>query len=276
MNLISASDLRSQLASVRLLDARPDSTDYAAGHLPGALHADLNRQLSTASDPGHDPARGGRHPLPSLPRFAAQVGAWGIGPATRIVLYDANGGGNAAARLWWMLRALGHEEVRVLDGGLPKALGAGMPLTSDLAPVTTLGPYPVARWQFPTVDAEEVETLRKDPGRKLLDVRSQERWRGESEPFDPVAGHIPGSLNLPWNENLGPDGCFKSPEALRALYGPLLDGTPPERLAVHCGSGVTACHTLLALDVAGLPGAALYVGSWSEWCRSDRDRDPRP
>ncbi len=204
------------------------------------------------------------------------MGAWGIGPATRVVLYDANGGGNAAARLWWMLRALGHADVLVLDGGLPEALRAGMALTSDLPPVATLAPYPTERWQLPMVEAEEVEILRKDPGRKLLDVRSRERWRGETEPFDPVAGHIPGSLNLPWNENLGPDGRFKNPEALRAQYGPLLDGTSPGRLAVHCGSGVTACHTLLALEIAGLPGASLYVGSWSEWCRSGRDMDPRP
>ncbi len=276
MSLISASDLRSQLASVRLLDARPDPADFAAGHLPEALHADLNRQLSSATEPGHDPARGGRHPLPALPHFAAQVGNWGIGPSTRVVLYDGAGGGNAAARLWWMLRALGHEEVHVLDGGLPEALRAGMTLTSEPTTVIGRAPYPAKSWQLPTVDAEAVETLRKDRDRKLLDVRSRERWRGETEPFDPVAGHIPGSLNLPWNENLGPDGRFKSPEALRALYEPLLDGTPPERLSVHCGSGVTACHTLLALEVAGLPGAALYVGSWSEWCRSGRECGPRP
>jgi thiosulfate/3-mercaptopyruvate sulfurtransferase len=276
MPLIAAHELRSSSTPVRLLDARPDPAEFAAGHLPGAQHADLNRQLSTASDPGHDPAMGGRHPLPPLRRFAAQVGVWGIGPSTRVVVYDANGGGNAAARLWWMLRALGHEDVLVLDGGLPEAVRAGMTLTSDLAPVAALGPYPTEGWRLPTVDADEVETLRKDPGRKLLDVRSRERWRGDTEPFDPVAGHIPGSVNLPWNENLGPDGCFKRPEVLRALYEPLLDGTPPERLAVHCGSGVTACHTLLALEVAGLSGAALYVGSWSEWCRSSRDRDPRP
>jgi len=276
MPLITALELQSLPAPVRLLDVRPDPAEYAVGHLPGALHAELNRHLSTASDPGHDPASGGRHPLPPLPRFAAQVGGWGIGPKTRVVLYDANGGGNAAARLWWMLRALGHEEVRVLDGGLPEALRVGMTLTSEPAAVPALAPYPAERWQFPLVDAEGVEFLRKDPRRRLLDVRSRERWRGETESLDPVAGHIPGSLNLPWNENLGPDGRFKSPEALRAQYELLLGGTPPERLAVHCGSGVTACHTLLALEVAGLPGASLYVGSWSEWCRSGRDREPHP
>jgi thiosulfate/3-mercaptopyruvate sulfurtransferase len=270
MPLISATDLRDRLASVHLLDVRQSPEEYAAGHLPGALHADLNRQLSTASDPGHDPARGGRHPLPPLDRFAAQVGAWGIGPDTEVVAYDAQGGGNAAARLWWMLRALGHERVAVLDGGLAAALEAGLTLTVEIPAVPMLPPHPADRWRLPMVDAEAVDALRRDPARKLMDARSSERWRGENETLDPIPGHIPGSINLYWADNLGPDGRFKTPEALRAQYEALLDGTPPERLAVHCGSGVTACHNLLALEVAGLPGAALYVGSWSEWCRSDR------
>lgn len=272
MPLISAPDLRDRLASIRLLDARQDPAEYASGHLPGALHADLNRHLSMASDPGHDPARGGRHPLPPLDRFATQVGAWGIDPDTEVVVYDAAGGSNAAARLWWMLRALGHEHVAVLDGGLQAALGAGMTMTVESVSVPPLPPYSANRWRLPLVDAEAVDALRLDPSRKLLDARSAERWRGENETLDPVPGHIPGSVNLYWAENLGPDGRFKSPEALRAQYEALLDGTPPERLAVHCGSGVTACHALLALEVAGLPGASLYVGSWSEWCRSHREK----
>jgi thiosulfate/3-mercaptopyruvate sulfurtransferase len=273
MTLISALDLQARRSTIRLLDVRPGDA-YAAGHLPGALHAELERHLSTASAPGHDPARGGRHPLPTVAAFAAQLGAWGIGPDTEVVAYDASGGSNAAARLWWMLRALGHGRVAVLDGGLQAALGAGMTLTVESSSVLPAGPYPATGWLLPTADAEAVELLRLDSGRKLLDVRSAVRWRGDAEPFDPVAGHIPGSLNLAWNENLGPDGCFKSPEVLRAQYESLLNGTPPERLTVHCGSGVTACHTLLALDLAGLSGAALYVGSWSEWCRGGRDKSP--
>lgn len=270
MPLISASALRDRLAYVRLLDARQDAADHAAGHLPGAFHADLNRHLSTATDPGHDAARGGRHPLPPVARFAAQLGAWGIGPDTEVVAYDAAGGSNAAARLWWMLRALGHERVAVLDGGLAAALEAGLTLTVDLPTASPLPPYPADRWRLPLVDAEAVEAIRRDPVRKLVDARSPERWRGENETLDPVPGHIPGSVNLYWADNLGPDGRFKTPAALRAQYEAILDGTPPERLAIHCGSGVTACHNLLAMAVAGLPGAALYVGSWSEWCRSDR------
>ena len=276
MNLLSISNLRSQLASTLLLDARPEQADYAVGHLPGAIHADLNRHLSTSSDPGHDSARGGRHPLPSPERFAAQLGAWGITPATDVVVYDASGGGNAAARLWWMLRALGHRQVRLLDGGLPAALVAGWTLTVEPAELAPALPYPAERWLLPTVDMKGVEAMRQDPTQGLLDVRSAERWRGDTEPFDPVAGHIPGSLNLAWNHNLGPDGRFRSPEALRAQYQALLGDLPADRLTVHCGSGVTACHTLLALEVAGLSGASLYVGSWSEWCRSGRELSQAP
>jgi thiosulfate/3-mercaptopyruvate sulfurtransferase len=261
---------------MQLLDARPDAAAYAAGHLPGALHADLNRHLSTASDPGHDPAQGGRHPLPPVDRFAAQLGAWGIRPDSEVLVYDASGGGNAAARLWWMLRALGHEGVWLLDGGLSAALAVDLPLTVEEPAVAPAPPYPATGWLLPTADAAAVDALRHDPTRMLLDVRSGERWRGDSEPFDPVAGHIPGSRNLAWNDNLNPDGRFKPPEALRSQYQALLGETPPNRLTVHCGSGVTACHSLLALEVAGLTGAALYVGSWSEWCRGGREKSPDP
>lgn len=258
------------LGEVRLLDARPGAEAYAAGHLAGALHADLNTDLSSASAPGFDPARGGRHPLPDAARFAARLGAWGIGPGTPVVVYDAAAGGSAAARAWWMLRALGHADVAVLDGGLPAALAAGLPLTTEVPAVAPLPPYPRASWALPTVEMDGVAARLADPGWKVLDVRSAERWRGETEPLDPVPGRIPGTVNVPYAENLGPGGRFRPPAALRELYLRRLAGTPPERLVVHCGSGVTACHTLLALEAAGLHGAALYVGSYSEWCRSGR------
>ncbi len=269
--LISAEALLAAPTSVRLLDARPGVEGYAAGHLDGALHADLNVQLSAASEPGFDPARGGRHPLPSLATWCAQLGAWGIGPETRVVASDAAAGGNAAARLWWMLRAVGHRNVAVLDGGLQAAQAAGAALTTALPPpVPAALPYPCSAWQRPTVALAAVERLVQDPAWKVLDVRSRERWRGESEPLDPVAGRIPGTVNLPFAENLDAAGRFKPPAELRASYLALLAGTPPERLVVHCGSGVTACHTLLALELAGLDGASHYVGSFSEWCRSGR------
>jgi len=267
--LVSPESLRQSPLPHRLLDARAAEA-YAAGHLPGALHADPERALS-AADPGFDPRRGGRHPLPSPARWAAQLGAWGVGPDSWVVAYDAASGGNAAARLWWMLRAVGHDRVAVLDGGLPAALAAGYAATAEApAALTTRPPYPAAAWRLPLADLAEVERRLADPSWKVLDVRSRERWRGEAEPYDPPAGRIPGTVNLPYTDNLGPDGRFLPPERLRALYLPLLGGTPPERLVVHCGSGITACHTLLALELAGLRGAALYVGSYGEWCRNGK------
>ena len=269
--LVSAEDLARSTIPVRLLDARPGAEAYVSGHLEGALHADLNVHLSSASEPGFDPSRGGRHPLPAAAAWAVQLGAWGIAPGTRVVVYDAVSGANAAARLWWMLRAFGHAEVAVLDGGFQAAQAAGLAVTqAEPAPVPALGPYPADGWRWPTADLVAVERRVGDPGWKVLDVRSRERWRGEVEPFDPVPGRIPGTVNLPYAENLDAAGRFKPPEALRAAYGALLGGTPTDRLVVHCGSGVTACHTLLALEHAGLAGASLYVGSYSEWCRSGR------
>jgi thiosulfate/3-mercaptopyruvate sulfurtransferase len=272
MPLISASELLDRHPTIRLLDTRSGRETYASGHLPGACYADPDRDLSRASDPDHDPARGGRHPLPSVARFAACLGAWGIGPDTEVVTYDASGGGDSAARLWWMLRALGHTRVWVLDGGLTAALEAGLPLTTEVPTVTPSAPYPGDHWRLPQVDLATVARLRQDPAWKLLDVRAPERWRGETEPFDPVAGRIPGSRNRAWTDSLGPDGRFLPRAHLRAAFLELLGDTPPERLMVHCGSGVTACHTLLALEAAGLPGASLYTGSWSEWCRSDQPK----
>jgi thiosulfate/3-mercaptopyruvate sulfurtransferase len=268
--LISPEDLRGQLHGLRLLDARPGPKVYAAGHLPGALHADLDRDLSTASWEGFDPSRGGRHPLPPSGRFARQLGDWGIAPETDVVVYDDQSGAKAAARLWWMMRALGHTRVQVLDGGLLAAAQAGLAPDTRAPEVESLTAYPDRGWTLPTVDIDVVEELTKSKRWKVLDVRSGERYRGEVEPLDPVAGHIPGALNLCFTENLGPDGRFKSKGELRLLYDQLRGDTAPDHIAVHCGSGVAACHTLLALDVAGLTGSALYVGSWSEWCRSGR------
>jgi thiosulfate/3-mercaptopyruvate sulfurtransferase len=269
--LISAEELAASLPRVRVIDARPDRAAYVSGHLPGALHADLNVHLSGVSEPGFDPAKGGRHPLPSPATWAAQLGAWGIGPETKVVIYDAANGGNAAARMWWMLRAFGHEQVAVLDGGLDRALRPGLHLvTGDSPAPPPHASYPCGRWHRPTVGVAELDRVLQDPNWKVLDVRSRERWRGEVEPIDPVAGRIPGTVNLPFADNLEPDGTFKSSAALRAMYLTLLDGTPPARLVVHCGSGVTACHTLLALESAKLEGASLYVGSYGEWCRSTR------
>jgi thiosulfate/3-mercaptopyruvate sulfurtransferase len=268
--LLSPAGLRNLLSTspdLVLLDARPGPDAYAAGHLAGARHADLNTQLSAAGDPGFDAARGGRHPLPPLDRWLRQLGEWGIGPGTMVVIYDDQAGANAAARAWWMLRAVGHDDVRVVDGDFREA----GPLTSELPHVEPRPPYPAERWQRPIAALGSVDKLRHDGAWRVLDVRSSPRFRGETEPIDPIAGHIPGAINLPFDQNLE-GGRFKPAEALREQYTALFGDVRPDRVIVHCGSGVTACHTLLALEAAGLAGASLYVGSWSEWCRNDLPR----
>jgi thiosulfate/3-mercaptopyruvate sulfurtransferase len=269
--VISAREL-ALLSDVVLLDCRPDPRAYGAGHLIGARHAQLERDLAA---PTSDPAHGGRHPLPSVRDLAVTLGSWGIAPSSRVIAYDDQGGANAAARLWWMLRAVGHRDVQVVDGGLAALRDAGFAMTTE-EPVPGAGPpYPCAELADAIVDIDDVERARGAADRRLIDVRAAFRFRGDSDPFDPVAGHIPGARNAPYAENLRADGTFKSADELRALLTGVLDGIAPAQTIVHCGSGVTACHTLLALDRAGLHGARLYVGSWSEWCRhTERAREP--
>ncbi len=233
--------------------------EYRAAHIPGAVYAHLDRDLS-----GLLTGRNGRHPLPDVETFKARLGRWGVGPGVQVAVYDQSDG-MFASRLWWMLRALGHESVAVLEGGWIKWQAEGRPQRAgDEARPSVV--FTGAERLAGTVTPDEAGRLAQDPDTRLLDARAPERYRGETEPIDPVAGHIPGAVNLPYTENLGADGRFKSFEALRALYGSL----DPARLVVHCGSGVTACHTLLAMDQAGLPGGALFVGSWGEWCRTSR------
>lgn len=271
--VITLEELRPRLSGVRLLDARPGeagSRAYREAHLAGAAHAELNSQLSAATK---DAARGGRHPLPDLATWTRQLGAWGIDPQTPVVVYDAQGGANAAARCWWMIRAVGHQEVAVLEGGFEAARAAGLPTESGVPPeLPSCPPYPAREWQLPVATLEEVEARRSDARFKVVDVRDEVRYRGEEEPYDPVAGHIPGATNLPFRLNLDEAGRFRSPADLAAHFDSALGETPAERVIVHCGSGVTACHTLLAMERAGLRGASLYVGSWSEWCLNDHDK----
>lgn len=272
--IVSPAGLKELIAGgggIVLLDCRPGGETFAAGHLPGAVHAELNRDLSAASEPDFDPRVGGRHPLPSLESWRRTLARWGIAPGTDVVAYDDQAGANAASRAWWMLRSVGHERVAVLDGGFQAAVEEGIPVTTQAPADAGLEPYPADRWQLPMVGIELVDELRSDPNARVLDVRSAERFRGEIELIDPVAGHVPGAVNLFYGRNLE-HGRFKSPEALREQYETLLGRTPPHHLVVYCGSGVTACHTLAALEAAGIHGAALFIGSWSEWCRSDRPR----
>lgn len=273
MSLLDPNDLAALDAPhLVCIDARSGPAGraaYAEGHLPGAIHVDLERDLAAPPRPD---GRGGRHPLPDPIAWAALLGRLGIGPESTVIVYDDQGGANAAARFWWMLRASGHANVRVLDGGGPAAKAAGVRWVPDDPTPTSRPLYPIKSMDRFIASLEDVERASHDSGSVLLDVRSPERHRGEIEPIDPIAGHLPGARNVPFASNLDARGRFRSPEELRALYAPLLAKAPPERWIVHCGSGVTACHTLLALEHAGLPGARLYVGSFSEYCRLHPDR----
>lgn len=253
-----------------LLDARPGPA-WAEGHFEGALDADLNRFLSTVSDPGFDPTPLGRHPLPPVERWSRQLGLWGIGPQTPVLIYDGVRGEMGACRLWWMLKAVGHGPVAILEGGIEAGKAEGRLWTTDPTPAPPpVDDYPASSWGWPLVDVDQAAVFARDADKRLIDVRSPERWRGEVEPLDPVAGHIPGSINVFLQNNLTSDGRFRPAEELRAFYDKVFAGLSPSQVAVHCGSGVSACATLYALDKAGLGGAALYVGSYSQWCRTGR------
>jgi thiosulfate/3-mercaptopyruvate sulfurtransferase len=253
-----------------LIDARA-GTDakerYQANHLEGALFADLETELSQKSS---DPAQGGRHPLPPVEKFARFLGQLGIGPESHVVVYDDKSGALAAARLWWMLRAIGHEKVQVLDGGFQAAVAAGFPNSSKMETPLQGPPYPADSWKLPTVQIDEVEKVSQDPRFQVIDVREEERYQGKKEPIDLVAGHIPGAVNVPFSGNLDAAGFFRSPEELREKYAQTLGGRDAAHVIVHCGSGVTACHTLLAMNYAGMEIPKLYVGSWSEWSRKGK------
>ncbi|MDF7811825.1 sulfurtransferase [Hymenobacter sp. YC55] len=253
---------------VVLVDARsgPEARQqYQQLHLAGARHVDLDQDLAAKVV---DAANGGRHPLPPIEQFAKLLGSLGIQPNTHVVVYDDKNGANAAARFWWMLRAAGHTQVQVLDGGLPAALSAGLPTASGLEAAGSSAPYPTSGWQWPTATAADVQQATQTGQGLVIDVREARRFRGEIEPIDLVAGHIPGAVNVPFTDNLDAEGNFLSPQALKEKYSTLIDQYPAG-VIVHCGSGVTACHTLLAIDYAGLEVPKLYVGSWSEWSRNE-------
>ncbi|HYQ37969.1 MAG TPA: sulfurtransferase [Pseudomonas sp.] len=266
--LISPQDLARRLGQPGLviLDCRFALEDpaygqhaHAAGHLPGACFADLEQDLSAPVVAGHT----GRHPLPDPQRLCRRLREWGVSNDSDIVLYD-DGPGAFAARAWWLLLWLGKREgVYLLDGGFNAWQGAGLPLERQPAHPAG-GDFTGAPDDSLVLSADEVLQRLADPGLMLLDARGAPRFRGEVEPIDPVAGHIPGARCAPFIDNLGNDGRFLSPEALRQRFASLL-GSPPDQLVAYCGSGVTACHNLFALCLAGYPLARLYAGSWSEW-----------
>ncbi|MFP5348408.1 MAG: sulfurtransferase [Gammaproteobacteria bacterium] len=231
---------------------------YAAAHIPGARYAHLNDDLSAPVT-----ARTGRHPLPDPARLARLLGAWGIDQSKQVVAYDDSSGA-MAARLWWLLRWLGHEAAAVLDGDWRVWLRERRPQTAEV-PTVTATTFNARPGSLPAVDADAVLQAVGTGQALLVDARAEERFRGEVEPFDSVAGHIPGAVNLPFEDNLQPNGCFLPAAELREQYRALLGDRAPATVMHMCGSGVTACHNLLAMEHAGLAGSRLYVGSWSEW-----------
>lgn len=274
--LIDAETLKQILhdADVILVDANgaPDARSvYEDHHLEGALFVDMNKQLAEVPA---NAAHGGRHPLPSAEKFADTLASLGITPASRVVAYDDKNGSNAAARFWWMLKAVGHKQVHVLDGGYQAAVAAGIPITREVSKPPVVARYPARAFGLPMAGIADVDKARQDPQYRVVDVRDAYRYNGEREPIDLIAGHIPGAVNIPFTGNLGGDGKFLSADALHEKYQQALGNIPTSRVIVHCGSGVTACHTLLAISHAGFDIPLLYVGSWSEWSRNDKPIAP--
>jgi thiosulfate/3-mercaptopyruvate sulfurtransferase len=271
--LIDADSLQNLLAKpgLAVVDCRfdlmkPDAgrQAYLAAHIPGARYADLNRDLAAPIGP-----HTGRHPLPSPEAFAKRLGHWGIGNETQVVAYD-EANGSMAARLWWMLRWLGHGAVAVLDGGFKAWTAHGGALESGETAIHHAERFTARIDPKAVVTTAELEQVLRDSNTVLVDARAPERYAGTMEPIDPVAGHIPGAVNHPFSANLGPDGRFLSAAELERRWRERLPGRDLENLVAMCGSGVTACHNLLSLEVAGLPGGKLYAGSWSEWIRDPR------
>ena len=266
--LISARDLAARLGSDDLLivDCRFDITeagkgerDYALAHIPGAVYADLDRDLSDLSKQG-----AGRHPLPGDAVFSAALSRWGWQPDTYVVAYDDANGALAAARLWWLLRLIGHSHVAVLDGGFAAWRAAALPL-EDGVPAPRHGDIAASIDRAQIVWFDELERRLDDHSAVLLDARAAPRYRGEIEPLDAKAGHVPGARNRPFADNLVADGTFKPPQTLRAEFEGLIGAHTPRDVVHMCGSGVTACHNLLAMEHAGLGGSRVFAPSWSGW-----------
>jgi thiosulfate/3-mercaptopyruvate sulfurtransferase len=234
---------------------------YDKGHIPGARYAHLDDDLARKPGPTE-----GRHPLPEPAAFVAKLGEWGIGPTDTVIAYD-EASGAVAARLWWLLRWIGHQRCAVLDGGFAAWVEAGYDVEQRAAP-SVAGRYPVPKPRLDLVVATRDIAARQAAGDLLVDARAAPRYRGEQETIDPVAGHVPQAHSRPFSSNVTPAGRFRPPGELRAELLELLAGREPGQLIAMCGSGVTACHLLLAMEAAGLAGGRLYAGSWSEWIRN--------
>ena len=248
-----------------LMNPSAGYAQYVEQHIAGAQHADLDKHLAT-----HDPAlqvNGGRHPLPQREVFAAWLQSVGVNQDTQVVVYDRNGM-NYCGRLWWMLKWCGHDAVAVLDGGLQAWMNASGALASGAEAAHAPGNFALREPLVKLVTTAAVSAHLNDGTQTLIDARGAPRYRGEVEPLDPVAGHIPGALNRPFNNNLNADGFFKNADELRTEFTALLGSAKPETVVHHCGSGVSAVPNVLAMEVAGLGRTALYAGSWSEWCNT--------
>ncbi|KIX19921.1 sulfurtransferase [Flavobacterium sp. 316] len=260
-----------QTSSIILIDASNGKNaydNYLDSHLQGALFVDLNTQLADIKE---DVAVGGRHPLPTVEQFSKVLSDLGIIPESHVVVYDDKNGANASARFWWMMKAVGHEKVQVLNGGKSTAEAVGFPLAKGIEKAEKVGLYPVTNWQLSQVSMDEVEKATTNPDAIIIDVRETARYKGHVEPLDLIAGHIPNAVNVPFSSNLDENGLFLSPSLLKEKYETVFQDIPVENQIVHCGSGVTACHTLLAIASAGLDIPKLYVGSWSEWSRNGKE-----
>lgn len=269
--LIKAKELLklAQSSNFVIIDSRMGQnakSNYNERHLDGALFVDLNTQLA---DIKQDASIGGRHPLASIKQFSETLKHLGISKKSHVVIYDDKNGA-IASRFWWMLKSIGHKKAQVLDGGFQKAIKEGFPTNSKVETTKKTEIYKSTEWKLPQAHLDEVEIATQNNNYIIIDVRESDRYNGINEPLDLIAGHIPGAINVPFSDNLDRDGLFKSPQDLRSKYQTVLENKGTDKIIVHCGSGVTACHTLLAMDYAGLEIPNLYVGSWSEWSRNNK------
>ncbi|MTG99171.1 sulfurtransferase [Myroides albus] len=261
--------IQKQSSNLIIVDAsnhKQARENYEKQHIQGAIFVDANEQLATIGDVA---AMGGRHPLPSVEKFAKVLQELGISKRSHVVIYDDKYGGNSAARFWWMLKAVGHDNVQVLNGGYQSAVLSKLPMSNQVTVHKPTEEYAVTSWELPIAEIKELVGNSQSEDYLVIDVREPNRYKGISEPIDEVAGHIPGAVNIPFMSNLDENGCFLPSDMLKAKYKELLENFDTDKTIVHCGSGITACHTLLAIASAGLPIPKLYVGSWSEWSRSE-------
>ncbi len=265
--IISASDLARELGRCVVVDCRHDlfnpeagPAGYRAGHIPGSFFLHQDTDLA-----GRKTGHNGRHPLPEREAIRDLLASLGLSDGGQLVAYDTSGG-QMAVRLWWLARWIGHPEVAVLDGGLAAWQRAGGELSVAVPARPQPGTLSLRASLAPSIDLAGVQAAIASGAPTIVDARTAERYRGEAEPIDPVAGHIPGAINRPMPENLQPDGCFKPAAVLRSEFVALLGQVAPANVAHHCGSGIAGCHNVLAMELAGLGGSMLYPGSWSEWC----------